>query len=250
MFRILLFTLCLLFSSALTAGCQTIETTAAIIPQATPSPRPAETATVQRPNIATLAPTQIPSPTLPATATSTPTTVPTETVLPHIQLSVPPEWRRVAEAAVAAYKSNSSAAVFDLTDDEHAPVRLVNKSGEYVIKREALALAVPFTSEWSDISYEEAQKVMEAGHEQIEVIPWSEMPLGKRALRVDGRFAHGADYPFQETWSLQAEAGYENMVEELVPLFRDASESAMVHLVAVGDIMLGPWRMGILIIRS
>lgn len=238
MLRILLLSLCLLLSGALAIGCQTIETATSFMPQATPSPRPTEKAAIQQPSTATSVPTQVASPTLPSTPSPTPTIEPAATPLPLIQLLVPPEWREIGEAALAAYKSNSISVDFRLTDDEHAPVRLVNELGEHIIKREAVALVVPFTSERPDLSYEEALTVMEQGHEQIEVMPWSEMPLGMRALRVDGRFVSEADYPLQEAWSLQAEAGYEEMIEELVPAFRAASKNSVVHLVAVGDIML------------
>jgi poly-gamma-glutamate synthesis protein (capsule biosynthesis protein) len=64
------------------------------------------------------------------------------------------------------------------------------------------------------------------------------MPRGHKALRIDGRSPLDDDYPWQETWSLQAAPGYEEAANELLPWLQAASANSLVHLIAVGDIML------------
>jgi len=213
-------------------SCRPAEEAPSMLPTATVPPTMTEAATISPTNTATI----VPAPA--ATLTPMPTVQPTETPLPIIRLSVPPEWLEWAEQAVEEYEQEQRVVEIQVTDDEQAEIRLVREDGAFVVKREPLVLTVPFTSEWQDISVNEALVIMDEGHDQIKVMRWSEKPVGMRALRVDSHFAADDDYPFQDIWSLQAAAGYEAVAEELLPALQAASAMPLVHLAAVGDIML------------
>ena len=181
-----------------------------------------------------VAATETPAP----TATAVPTIQPSATPVPVITLNVPAHWwERSAEALEQVGQLDGSSR-FQLDSSEGAAIRLVNEEGAFEVAREALALVVPFTSEREAIGLEEANVVVSEGHEQIAVMPWSEIAPGMKALRVDGRLPADADYPLQEVWSLQAAPGYEESTAVLLPYLQAASADPVVHLVAVGDIML------------
>ncbi len=181
-----------------------------------------------------VAATETPAP----TATAVPTIQPSATPVPVITLNVPAHWwERSAEALEQVGQLDGSSR-FQLDSSEGAAIRLVNEEGAFEVAREALALVVPFTSDREAIGLEEANVVVSEGHEQIAVMPWSEIAPGMKALRVDGRLPADADYPLQEVWSLQAAPGYEESTAVLLPYLQAASADPVVHLVAVGDIML------------
>ncbi len=183
---------------------------------------------------ATATATWMPVPTL----TAIPTSEPTATVLPAVKLSVPEVWRERSEEALKQAAQGEGGSLVELEQGAGADITLVNEEGAFEVQREAAALVVPFTSARQAIGLEEAMTVVKEGHEQIAVMPWSEMPLGMKALRVDGRLPADADYPLQEVWSLQAAPGYEETAAALLPFMQAASADPLVHLVAVGDIML------------
>lgn len=186
--------------------------------------------------------TSTPSVTIPPIPTSTlvatvPAIPPTQTPLPVVSLYVPARWRERANTSLFD-QQRPKTRKWLVVSDEAADVRLLNQAGGLIVTQEPLAFAVPFTTEWENISAEESQNIVSQGHSLITVVPWSDMPRGFKALRIDGRSPDDDDYPWQDIWSLQAEPGYEEAANELLPWLRAASANPLVRLVAVGDIML------------
>jgi poly-gamma-glutamate synthesis protein (capsule biosynthesis protein) len=206
------------------------------VPSATPIPTSTATPVEILAMQPTVTSTNIAAPTL--TPDPTPTVQPTQTPLPIVRLAVPPRWQARAAAALDQYAQKSATRILQIAPDDKAEIRLINEESELAIMKEPLVLTVPFTSEWQNISLEEALEVITAGHNQINVMPWSEMPLGMKAIRVDGRFPAEPDYPLQDAWSLQVAPGYEDAAKELLPFLQTVSVDPLVHIVAVGDIML------------
>jgi poly-gamma-glutamate synthesis protein (capsule biosynthesis protein) len=70
-------------------------------------------------------------------------------------------------------------------------------------------------------------------------MPWAEILPDQKALRVNGRHPTDPDYPYQQSWSLLATAGYETAADQLTThLSANWPPDPVVYLVAVGDIML------------
>lgn len=102
-----------------------------------------------------------------------------------------------------------------------------------------LALAVPFTTNWEATNLETAQPIVTGGHQLVSVVEWDKMPAGYKALRVDGLLPPDAGYPFQQPYSLLAAPGFEPAAAELAPALAAAlAQEPLVHLAAVGDVML------------
>jgi poly-gamma-glutamate synthesis protein (capsule biosynthesis protein) len=73
----------------------------------------------------------------------------------------------------------------------------------------------------------------------ITAIDWADIPLGFRALRVDGMLPNESGYPYQGEWSFSAGEGFTSAASELsTAIARRISADETVHLAAVGDIML------------
>jgi poly-gamma-glutamate synthesis protein (capsule biosynthesis protein) len=227
----LLITAVFLLVSVCLAACQTAETFPTSTLEATQAIATINLAGKQ----AAETPTATPLPT--DTALPPPVMTLTSTPLPPVKLFVPPAWGNIVERA-AAYRSPNNAFVLQLADRDEADLLIVREAGDFVIDRQPLVLAVPFTSPKQTISMEEALLIVDEGHEEIAVMTWSEMPREMRALRVDGIFAGDEAYPLQETWTLQAAAGYEQAAIELLPTLQAWLADPLVHLTAVGDIML------------
>jgi poly-gamma-glutamate synthesis protein (capsule biosynthesis protein) len=105
-----------------------------------------------------------------------------------------------------------------------------------LVWQEPIVLAVPFTTEWENITQAEAEAIFANGHALVTVLPWSEMTPALKPLRVDGRFPTDPNYPFQNRLSLQAEVGD---AAELLPILQAAlAPEAVIQMVSVGDIML------------
>ena len=201
-----------------------------------PSPTATPAITTLPSSTATPAATTLPSPTStpPATATSIP---PTQTPLPVTSLYVPARWRERIDTSMLDQHLPATRK-WKLVSEKNADVRLLNQPEGLIVMQEPLVFAVPFTTEWENISFDESQNIVSHGHDFITVMPWSAMPRGYKALRIDGRFPEDNEYPWQDTWALQAVPGHEEAVIELLPLLQAASANSLVHLVAVGDIML------------
>ncbi len=179
-----------------------------------------------------------PLPTILATASPLPTILPTASPLPAISLSVPPDWQPQAKLALEAFSIEPRSEVIVLTTDSSADMRLVAEESAFLVRRDPLALAVPYTMDWQDIGVVEAGQVIAEGHHVISLMPWSDMPANMRALRVGGLRIDDEQYPFQQAWSLEAGPGFENVAENFLPYLRASTVDEVVHVAAVGDIML------------
>ena len=216
----------------LLAACRPVQEAPSVTPTAASTASPAEILAVQ-PAVTS---TDTPAPTL--TPAPTPTVQPTPTPLPIVRVAIPPRWQAEAAAALDQYAQEPRTQILQLAPADKAEISLINEEGELAVMKEPLVLVVPFTSDWQNISLEEALQVISTGHNQINVMPWSDMPLGMKAVRVDGSFPTEPEYPLQDAWSLQAAPGYEDAARELLPFLQGVSADPLVHIVAVGDIML------------
>ncbi len=224
----LLMTLFFMLLSLWLAACRSTEEIATLTPEL-PEPVPARALATKQPPAT---PNAASSPT--QTATPLPTATPTNTPLPIVTLFVPPAWRDVVEKV----EPPGNAFVLQLAGKDKADLRIVKEVGDFIIGREPLVLAVPFTSPRQTISMEEALTVIDEGHDEIAAMAWSEVPKEMRALRVDGYFAADEAYPLQETWTLEAAVGFEDAAMELLPALQAWRANPLVHVTAVGDIML------------
>ena len=203
-------------------------------PAPSPSP-PSPTAAAARPSPlpATAQPAPIP-------ATAVPTALPTPTVRPLLSLSVPQQWWVTAQTAVSAANADPDAAVtWQVSRSATADVHLQHEVQEgLLVAQMPLVLAVPFTLDWEEVTWAEAQAIVDFGNEQVTLLPWSELDASLKSLRIDGRGPADPAYPLQETWSLAARPEYQESLAQLLPHLRAAWPRPPVHLLAVGDLML------------
>jgi poly-gamma-glutamate synthesis protein (capsule biosynthesis protein) len=191
------------------------------------------------PPTATVAPSPSPTPT--ETPTATP---PAQTVT----VALPAQWEVAVADALAAGEGNPSAYSWrSLTDEEpaaaladgRAQIALVHDASGTVVRQEPLAFAVPFTTNWEHLGAADAEAILANGHNLVQVIPWSTMTPENKALRVDGRHPTDADYPYHESWSLVAAAGFEAALTELADTLTLAlAPTPTIRLAAVGDLNL------------
>ncbi len=188
-------------------------------PSSTPPPQASLTA------VAGASPTPPPSPT------------PSSTPPPETTLYVPESWPGDREKLAAAMTDLSTATLWRLVEEAEADVRLRKDDSGMLVSRATLALAVPFSTEWHDVSSEEAARIVDEGHEVAVLVPWTEMKSDQRALRIDGFGPADSNYPLVESWSLAGEAPA-GALRALARYLREESKDTVVHLAAVGDIML------------
>lgn len=175
-----------------------------------------------------------PSPTIPSA-----TAVPSPTPPPVINLYIPPEWQTVALQIVSQLNSAVPNYRWHLTANEYeSQIHLSNTEDGSLIHQEPLALVVPFNASWGYTDEATAQGVIDFGHQLARVMPWRSIDRTQKAMRIDGRFPTDADYPFHENWSLVGEAEFETAVSEAIPIFQEWMRDPVIHVAAVGDIML------------
>lgn len=189
----------------------------------------------------------LPSPSATAAVTAIPTTTPMPTPLPPITLAVPPDWLPVAEPAIQqpAQAGNRQWQLVTSADPaaalagDRANVALVNDASGIVIKQKPVALAVPLVTNWENVTEAEAERIVAHGDAAVTVVEWTKLDATHKALRIDGRFPTDPGYPLQNTWSLVAAPGYETAAARIAPLLQaQVPPEPLVHLTAVGDIML------------
>jgi poly-gamma-glutamate capsule biosynthesis protein CapA/YwtB (metallophosphatase superfamily) len=179
--------------------------------------------------------TETPQPTRPI---PTPTPMPSRTPLPAVSLFVPDLWREKARSVVDQWNASPALYTWELVDHAQADVRLVNNADGLIIHETILALAIPFTLEWEGISSERAQEILNNGHEIVTPLPWIDMTADQKALRIDGLGPADDGYALKEPWSLVAGPKFNEALKDLAPLLQEALKDNVVHLAAVGDIML------------
>lgn len=201
----------------ITAGTELID-----IPSVTPSP-----AAMDRLSTSPIVPT-------------TPTLIPSPSPRPSVDLYTPEYWSPLLREVIGELDKANGSWNWQATEDEsQADVSLVaGGRGKTVLSR-SLALAVPFTTEWEEVSLEEAQSIVAEGHALAKVIDWTMISPSEKALRVNGHLPYEATYPLREEWSLVATPGFQPAAEELAGILLTRQvEKPIIHLAAVGDIML------------
>ncbi len=181
-----------------------------------------------------------PSPSAPpptATATPAPTPIPTFTPTPHT-LAVPPMWNGRLQGLPPDWQLLITEDPAALLSTGVVDAALLPTAQGALVQQRALALTVPFTLDWHDITLEHAQEILAQGHPEVVVLPWDELTPERRPLRIDGRAPAHPDYPLQETWSLQVNAPTGHADALATTLQAQFSPASVVHIAAVGDLML------------
>lgn len=182
----------------------------------------------------------LPNPSAPpptTTATPKPTPIPTSTPTPHT-LAVPPTWNGRLQGLPPNWQLLPTEDPAALLSNGWADAALLPDAQGALVQQRALALTVPFTLDWHDITLERAQEILAQGHPEVVVLPWEEMTPERRPLRIDGRAPAHPDYPLQESWSLQVNAPSGHADALAAPLRAQFSPAPVVHIAAVGDLML------------
>ncbi|MGW8319647.1 MAG: CapA family protein [Candidatus Promineifilaceae bacterium] len=175
-----------------------------------------------------------PPPTAPP---SLPTATPTQR--PELIVGVPASW---------TWSANKAAQLLNETDaewqwlvaesDDLAAIKLVPGSEGIPVGTRPLAFTVPFATDWEAISSAEAQQILDNGHNLVRVVDWADLSLGDKALRVDSLLPMDQAYPFQQPWSIVADPGYVAAAERFAAALQSVPNEPLVHLAAVGDVML------------
>ena len=173
---------------------------------------------------------------------------PTETTLPeNLIFGLAPRWLAAGEAALASFPAGTFPGSIQLqaVDPTYNQLQsgqidlalLPDSAGIHVADR-ALALAVPWTSEWEQVSLEEAESIVVEGSPFVAVLEWPELSPTLKPLRIDGLHPSQPDYPLKESWSLHARPGLEDIALSLAQALTGFMGDEPVKLTAVGDIML------------
>jgi poly-gamma-glutamate synthesis protein (capsule biosynthesis protein) len=217
----------------LLAGCQ-IENTKDQTPISDP---PQTSSSTRRPlPQPTVTRSQIPT----AIALPSPTPISSPTSIPIVSVFAPQLWSDDASQAITKLSASDSSWRWRLIADENA-ADIVIEPGQTGIEiaRRPIALSVPFATELESLTLTEAEEIVSNGHHLVTVGNWASMPLGHKALRVDGHLPFDAQYALGEPWSVRSDPRvtmaairFSNAMKESV------ARESLVHLVAVGDIML------------
>lgn len=211
----------------------------------TTPPLPTPLATVAPPPEATNPPTLIITPTF----TPTPPPTPTLTATPvSLLLYVPPEWAEAGQKAVTQLATLATSWQWQQTDDLAQAVAWIDLNQQadplaLPLASEPMALAAPFTYAWDDFWYAD---VIAKGYptcDPANPIPtpcwmtWRALRPPLKALRLDGLLPMDAGYPVSQTWYLHGIDG-QPLAQLAAALTAHWQMPALVHLVAVGDLML------------
>ncbi len=186
-----------------------------------------------------------------ATASATSTQLPTLTHTPSpepVVIAVPDRWEGITEQAIAVMDSQTSRWKwqFEVNEDPglglsrgDVNLALVPRGGGIAAGERILALGVPFTSEWEEVTLDQAREMIEADSPFVAVVDWADMTPGLKSLAVDGVHPGEPDYPLKQVWSVMTAPGYESAAEEIAPLIgNQLGIDPVTHLAAVGDIMM------------
>ena len=163
-------------------------------------------------------------------------------------LGVPPQWAEAAAQAVENLTGTGSDWEWVVESSTELDENLSQGKFDLALLQDAdgvpvggrpLSLAVPLSSSWVQISLPEAEHILTEGSPYVAVMDWSDITPNMRSLLVDGRHPSDANYPLRDEWSLHSSPGFESAAEELAPwLNQELTFDAVVHLSAVGDVML------------
>ncbi|KAA3664116.1 MAG: CapA family protein, partial [Chloroflexi bacterium] len=191
-----------------------------------------------QPPLPTLLPTRLPT----QTPTITPPPPPSPTPTP-LQIAVLPAWETALTQAIATtdqpWQIISHEQPNKLLQSGQIDAALDWNSDGSLIWQNPIALAIPFTMNWDNITQTEADQIIANGHPDVTIQPWSEMEPTHKALRIDGRSPTDPTYPFQQRLILAARPGNETAVSTLTTqLTNTIQPDPVIELAAVGDIML------------
>ncbi|HZD10609.1 MAG TPA: CapA family protein, partial [Candidatus Binatia bacterium] len=159
-------------------------------------------------------------------------------------IAVPTFWELEAREAAATLARSQQWRV-QPADDPDALLRrgkvqaaLVPDDGGFFAGARPIALAVPFSSDWEDVTFAEAQEIQRNGHAIISLLPADALVSSQRALTIDGTFLFDADYPLQQPWSVHAAEEAAEPAALFASALQDGTNGEDVKIAAVGDIML------------
>ena len=188
-----------------------------------------------------------PPPTAVPTTIHNPQTTPQSSPTPKISytLAIPPALVNILPSLLNTFQSTGHWQLITTDKPEQAladgiaQLALVESSNGRLIHQDPIILAVPFTTDWEDISLEAAQAILNDGDGRVTVTSWPDLTPDQKALRVNGRHPTDPNYPLQQRWSLlstrQTQAAATSLADHLSHHW---PQTATVHLAAVGDIML------------
>jgi poly-gamma-glutamate synthesis protein (capsule biosynthesis protein) len=185
--------------------------------------------------------------TLEPTPPASPTLQPTEQPQALI-LKVPTEWAQAASGALAQVNEDGGLHKWQLdvgvpsvedVDVGWVDAVLIEATGGIPTGDRPIALAVPFTSQWGELTLEQAETVLRDGSEFIQAMDWADMQPGMKSLLVGGYHPSDREYPIRRSFSLVANPRAQEALDVLIPILRSSIESdPHIELAAVGDLML------------
>jgi poly-gamma-glutamate synthesis protein (capsule biosynthesis protein) len=185
-------------------------------------------------------PTQTKSRVPTTTAIPSPTPISSPTSKPIVTVFAPKIWLEDASNAIAKLSVSDSSWQWQLVSDETAADIVIEPGRTGIeIGRSPIALSVPFATEWESVTLTEAEEIVSNGHQQVTVGDWALMPPGHKALRVDGRLPFEAGYALGEPLSVRSNPHVALAAEMFSSTMKESiARESIVHLAAVGDIML------------
>ncbi len=165
-----------------------------------------------------------------------PISIPLPTPAP-LFLAAPPQWQALAALLPLPWTLRLDGAPETLLEAGEVDAALRPDASGTVVWQRPLALTIPFSLDWQEVTMERAQTLLADGHGLMLPLPWDEMPADRRALRVNGRSPANPAYPFQLSWSLHAAPG-RTLDELAAALQAHLAPAPVVQLTAVGDLML------------
>ena len=179
-------------------------------------------------------------PPLTVTPAATLTPVPTATPNPIAAVYAPSNWSTKLKRSIDSLNDSSSEFFWQITLDEASADLIISPvPGEYPAGSRPLVLTVPITSDWDQLSLDEAKAILSTGHSVIEVHDIAELAPNIKFIKIDGIGPFDPNYPLLQNWSVFHGDGAEKAAEELSTLLlQNPLPDPLVHLAAVGDIML------------
>jgi poly-gamma-glutamate capsule biosynthesis protein CapA/YwtB (metallophosphatase superfamily) len=173
--------------------------------------------------------------------TPSPTTTPTPRLL---TFAVPARWATAAElasrpGALVHWQINISDDPAGALELGAVDVALVNDTDGIFVAQRPIALAIPFNSSWVSLNETDAWSQVHDPFPGVTVVDWAEIPYASRAVRVEGKLPGEAEYPLQQTWSLKFRGNYIAEAAQLAAMLGPhLSQDEVIHIAAVGDVML------------
>jgi poly-gamma-glutamate synthesis protein (capsule biosynthesis protein) len=152
----------------------------------------------------------------------------------------PSNWSTTIEGSIASLNAGHSNFHWKITEKERlADLIISTDSGDFSAGHRPLVITVPFSTNWDQLTIDEANEIILNGHPLVEVQDIFELSPNNRAIKIDGVGPFDANYSLRQSWSVIPKKGFEEAAEELSHiLIQTPNSDPFIHLVAVGDIML------------